>query len=449
MPYRELAWETFERAVDFVATGGYALRTYERYARIRRRKDGPDKGKWGITHPSIAQQYRLNIGTIVEAPMLNVRLGRPRPGGTALRGGRMLGQIEEYFLEQLTQGDTFRFAGRVLRFEGIRESEAYASPAEAENPSIPSFEGGKFPLTTYLASQVRAILADPERWRSLPSQVREWLDYQKERSVLPGPSDLLVETFPHRGKFYMAAFPFEGRLAHQTLGMLLTRRLERAGARPLGFVATDYSLAVWALRDLGELFAAGRPSLDALFDADMLGDDLEAWMAESYLLKRTFRNCAVIAGLIERRHPGKEKTGRQVTVSTDLIYDVLRTHEPDHILLQATRADAATGLLDIQRLGEMLLRVRGRIMHQRLKKVSPLSVPIMLQIGREPVFGEAETDILAEAADDLIREAMGGEPPRDAPSSPRAGRLSGTGAGAAAPKGAARKGAARRGARHG
>jgi ATP-dependent Lhr-like helicase len=233
---------------------------------------------------------------------------------------------------------------------------------------------------------------------------------------VPGPSNLLVETFPHGDKFYMAAFPFEGRLAHQTLGMLLTRRLERAGARPLGFVATDYSLAVWALRDLGTLFSAGRPSLAALFDEDMLGDDLEAWMADSYLLKRTFRNCALISGLIEKRHPGQEKTGRQVTVSTDLIYDVLRTHEPDHILLQATRADAATGLLDIARLGEMLFRIKGRIMHQRLDRVSPLSVPIMLQIGAESVAGEADKDILADAAEALIREAMGGEeaPDRDA-----------------------------------
>ncbi len=443
--YRGLSWETFERAVDFVATGGYALRTYERYAKIRRRRDGPDKGRWGITHPRIAQQYRLNVGTIVEQPMLRVRLGKPRPGTSAVRGGKVLGQIEEYFLEQLTQGDTFRFAGRVLRFEGIRENEAYASPADREDASIPSFEGGKFPLTTYLAAQVRAILSDPARWQALPEQVREWLEYQKERSVLPGPSDLLVETFPHHGKFYMAAFPFEGRLAHQTLGMLLTRRLERAGARPLGFVATDYSLAVWALRDLGQLFDKGRPSLAVLFDEDMLGDDLEAWMAESYLLKRSFRNCAVIAGLIERRHPGEEKTGRQVTVSTDLVYDVLRSHEPDHILLQATRADAATGLLDIGRLGEMLFRIKGRIMHQRLDRVSPLAVPVMLQIGKEPVFGEAQTDILADAAEALIREAMGEEPRLDAADGrnrehPRSGALT---------RAAGRRGRAGRAARHG
>jgi ATP-dependent helicase Lhr and Lhr-like helicase len=401
-PYRDLTWENFERAVDFVATGGYALRSYERYAKIRPRKDG----LWAITHPRVAQQYRLNVGTIVAAAELNVRLGRPRNG--VIRGGRVLGKIEEYFLEQLSQGDTFRFAGRVLRFEGIRENEAYVSPADAEDPMIPSYDGGKFPLTTYLASQVREILSDPKRWAKLPTQVCEWLEMQGESSRLPGPSELLVETYPHRGRYYMVAYSFEGRLAHQTLGMLLTRRLERARARPLGFSATDYSLAVWGLRDLGQLFEAGRPSLSALFDQDMLGDDLEAWLASSYLLKRTFRNCAIISGLIERRHPGQEKTGRQVTVSTDLVYDVLRTHEPDHILLQATRADAATGLLDIRRLGEMLFRVKDRIVHQRLDRVSPLAVPIMLEISKELVAGEAHAEILAEAAEELIREAMGG-----------------------------------------
>src|SRR5690606_3417988 len=126
------------------------------------------------------------------------------------------------------------------------------------------------------------------------------------------------ETFPRGSRTYMVAYPFEGRLAHQTLGMLLTRRLERARLRPTGFVASDYALAIWALGDLGRAFAQGAPGLAALFDEDMLGDDLEAWMADSYLLKRMFRNTALISGLIEKRYPGREKSGRQVTVSTDL-----------------------------------------------------------------------------------------------------------------------------------
>ena len=401
-PYTALDRDTFARVVDFVATGGYALRTYERYARIRKTKEGT----WRVTHPRVAQQYRLNVGTIIEAPMLNVRFTRAKGG--AMRGGAALGKIEEYFVETLTQGDMFIFAGRVLRFEGIRENECYVSSASGGNVLVPSYAGGKFPLSTYLAEQVRGMLADPARWSSLPDQVADWLRLQRDKSVLPPRDRLLVETFPRGGRFYMVAYPFEGRLAHQTLGMLLTRRLERAGARPLGFVATDYSLAVWSLGDMGALFKSGRPSLDALFDEDMLGDDLEAWLNDSWMLKRTFRNCAVIAGLIEKRYPGQEKSGRQVTVSADLIYDVLRSHEPDHILLRATRADAASGLLDVRRLADMLSRVRGRIMHKDLEHISPLAVPVMLEIGRESVNGEANDTLLMEAAD-LIEEAMGAE----------------------------------------
>ena len=400
-PYARLDRETFDRVVDFVATGGYALRAYERYARIRLTADGT----WRISHPRVAQQYRLNVGTIIEAPMLNVRLTRQRGKGTVARGGPVLGKIEEGFLESLAPGDTFLFSGKVLAFEGIRENECIVSSAPGRDAKVPYYAGGKFPLSTYLAEQVRAMVAEPARWRALPDQVTDWLRLQKEKSVLPGRSDLLVETFPRADRYYMVAYTFEGRRAHQTLGMLLTRRMERAGARPLGFVASEYALAVWSLRDLGRMFRTKELSLSALFDQDMLGDDLEAWLDESYLLKRTFRNCALISGLIEKRHPGQEKTGRQVTVSSDLIYDVLRSHEPDHVLLQATRADAAAGLLDVRRLGEMLSRIKGRIVHKNLDRISPLAVPVMLEIGKERVTGDADDALLAETADEIFSEA--------------------------------------------
>lgn len=401
-PYAGLPRETFARIVDFVATGGYALRTYERYARIRKTKEG----LWRVSNPQVAQQYRLNLGTIVEMPMLNVRLVKRNHLGSIGRGGMTLGKVEEYFFEQLTQGDTFLFAGKVLRFEGIRDNECLVSNAFSMDPKIPAYAGGKFPLSTYLAEQVRAMLDDPDRRTGLPDQVRDWLSLQAEKSVLPKRGDLLIETFPRGERFYMVVYAFEGRLAHQTLGMLLTRRLERMGAKPLGFVATDYALAIWGLEDMGSRIARGVLSLSELFDQDMLGDDLEAWLDESWMLKRTFRTCAVIAGLIEKRHPGKEKSGRQVTVSADLIYDVLRSHEPDHILMQATRQDAAAGLLDIARLADMLERIKGHILHKRLDHISPLAVPVMLEIGKEPVAGEAQEHVLSMAADDLIAEAM-------------------------------------------
>lgn len=399
-PYAELPRKDFDDVVAFNATGGYALRAYERFARIRQMKDG----RWRVAHPEVAQQYRLNVGTIVESTMLKVRLTSAK----ARFGGRVLGEVEEYFAEQLSPGDTFVFAGEVLQFLSIVENEVRVARTHATEPKVPSYAGGKFPLSTFLAARVRALLAEPARWASLPGQVHEWLELQKLRSRLPGYEDLLVESFPRGGRHHLVAYPFEGRLAHQTLGMLLTRRLDRAGLHPLGFMANDYALAIYGISDMSLAIAQGRLDLDALFDADMLGDDLEEWLAESSLMKRTFRQCAVIAGLIERRFPGKEKNSRQVTMSTDLVYDVLRRHEPDHVLLRAARADAATGLLDIRRLSDMLVRIRGRIDHVALPRVSPLAVPVMLEIGREMVAGAAADALLAEAEDELIREAMSG-----------------------------------------
>ena len=401
-PYAALTRADFDATVDFVATGGYALKSYERFAKIKQTKDG----KWRIAHPRVAQQYRMNVGTIVEADMLKVRLVRSRASKVIPRGGRLLGQVEEYFIETLSPGDTFVFAGEVLKYEALVEDEVYVSRTTDPEAKVPSYEGGKFPLSTYLADRVRGILADHDTWRALPDQVREWLEIQEYRSRLPGKRELLVETFPRAAKYYLICYPFEGRLAHQTLGMLLTRRLERLAMRPLGFVANEYALAVWGLRDVAFVIERGELSLDTLFDQDMLGDDLEAWLAESALMKRTFRNCAIIAGLIERRFPGEEKSRRQMTISTDLVYDVLRKHQPDHLLLRAAYADAASGLLDVRRVAEMLTRVRGRITHNPLDRVSPLAVPVMLEIGREMVYGEASDALLAEAEAELVKEAM-------------------------------------------
>jgi ATP-dependent Lhr-like helicase len=227
--------------------------------------------------------------------------------------------------------------------------------------------------------------------------------------VLPRAHELLVETFPRARRQYLVCYPFEGRLAHQTLGMLLTRRLERAGAQPMGFVASEYALVIWMVRDPMLLISSGRLRFADLFDEDMMGDDLDAWLAESNLLKRSFRNCAIIAGLIERRASGKEKSTRQMTVSSDLVFDVLRRHQPDHILLRAAWDDAAESLIDARRLGRLLARIKDNIVHRALDRVSPLSVPVLLEIGRERVYGEADDALIEESARRLLDEAAGGQ----------------------------------------
>lgn len=385
-PYAGLARADFDAVLDFVATGGYALGRYERFRRLVR---GPD-GLWRLSDPRLARQYRMNVGTIVEAPVMKVRLG-PR--------GRRLGEVEEYFVSTLSPGDTFLFAGRLLEFVGVQEDEVIVRKGRGGEPKVPAYAGGKLPLTSALAARVEAMLADPDRWGEFPAPVREWLDAQARRSTTGAPGELLVETFPRGGRQFLVAYPMAGRNAHQTLGMLLTRRMERLGLAPLGFVASDYCIAVWGRRPIE------RPQ--ELFTVDLLADDLEEWMAESSVVKRTFRNCAVVAGLVERRHPGRQKTGRQLTMSADLIYDVLRKYEPDHVLLRAARAEAAHGMTDIRRLSDLLNAVQGRIRHVRLSRISPFAVAIVAGIGKEFVGGEALDQELEAAVEELVREAMG------------------------------------------
>jgi ATP-dependent Lhr-like helicase len=389
-PYRDLAWEDFEAVVDFVSTGGYALKTYDRYRRIVKGLDG----LWRVRNEETALRHRMNVGAIVSPAMLSVRIASRR--GTP---GRKIGEVEEGYLEVLEPGDTFVFGGQVWRLVGVTGLDVLVQPASGEPAKMPSWGGSKFALSTFLAARVRHLMSENARWEGLPADTREWLGIQKEKSAIPAEDEMLLETFPRGQRHFMVAYPFEGRLAHTTLAMLLTRRLERAGAGPLGFVCNDYAVAIWSLKPMDGL------DMDDLFAEDMLGDDLESWLLESYMMKAAFKGCALISGLVERRFRGDQKSGRQITFSTDLVYDVLRRHQPDHLLLRCARADAARGLVDVGRLGQMLARVKGRIRHAKLDHLSPFAVPMVLEIGKQRSPGGAGDMILAEAAETLIVEA--------------------------------------------
>lgn len=385
-PYAALARKDFDDALRFVEDGGYALRSYERFAKLFRDADG----RIHVRSNAVARQLRMNLGTIVEAPLVKVKL----------RGGPILGEVEEWFVSTLTPGDSFIFAGQSLRFEGLDARGATVTRGGEGDPRVPAYAGSRMPLTTYLAARVRAILHDPKAWRALPAPVQEWLRLQRHASQMPPKDGLLVETFPRGPRWFLVAYCFEGRLAHQTLGMLVTKRMERLGMGPLGYLATDYVLVAWC--------AFEPTGIERLFEEDILGEELEEWMAESSMLRRSFRTIATIAGLIEKNHPGQEKSGRQMTMNADLVYDVLRKHEPDHILLRATRREAASGLTDVARIALLLKRARaGGIVHRALPRVSPLAVPALIEEGREWVAGGAEDALLAEAAA-MVEEATGG-----------------------------------------
>ena len=385
------AWvdrEVWQRVLTFVATGGYALKAYEKFKRIVRDREGV----WRLTHPEQAQRHRMNAGIIIDSEMLDVRIHAGRG-----RGGRSLGKVEERFAATLSPGDTFAFAGMSLEVVKLQDMEVVVTAAKT-SAMIPSYGGARMPLTTHLAERVREMLVDRAGWARFPDDVREWLEVQDWRSKMPGPGQLLVESFPHAKRHYSVYYTFEGWNANQSLGMLITRRMEDRGLLPGGFVANDYSLAVWSLKPV--------PDPAPLLSPDILQDEFIDWVQSSHLLRRAFREVAVIGGLVERQHPGKRKTGKQVTFSTDLIYDVLRKYEPDHVLLEAAWADARTRLTDVGRLGALLDRSAEQLVHVELDRVSPLAVPVMVVIGREATPQGAVDDELLLEAESLAGAAM-------------------------------------------
>ncbi|MBP7001606.1 ligase-associated DNA damage response DEXH box helicase [Amaricoccus sp.] len=385
-PYAGLSRADFDACLEFCATGGYALQAYDRWRRLVLRD-----GLWSLRDPRRARTIRMNVGTIAEVETVPVRL----------RGGAALGEVDEDFAATLTAGDTFLIGGETVRFDRLRDTTLEVTRQASREPKIAVYFGTKLATSTQLSRRVVGMIADPARWSRLPGWMRDWLDLQAHVSALPRPDRLLLETFPRGGRAHLALYGFAGRNALQTLGLLVTRRMEEAGLDPLGFVATDYALLVWSL--------AEPPDPAALLDPRDLRAGLDTWLAGNAVMKRTFRTSARIAGLVDRNLPGLRKTGRQTTVSSDILYDTLRRHDPGHLMLRVTRIEAGRGLVDFGRIEEMLARVAGRIDVVRAPHVTPFAAPLLLEVGRVPIAGQAEKRLAAEAAAALLAEA--GLPP--------------------------------------
>jgi len=378
-PYAGLTRADFDACLDFVATGGYALRAYDRWQRLMLRE-----GRWQLRDPRAARAIRMNLGTIIDRGMTKVRL----------RGGAPLGEVEEEFAATLAPGDTFLIGGEVVRVEGLGDLALEVSRAPGREPRIAVFNGTKFATSTVLADRMLALLADPA---PLPARPARWVARQAELSRLPGRDRLLVESFPHEGREWLCVHGFAGRNAQQTLGLLLTKALEDAGLRPLGFVASDYATLIWGLDAVADPAPLLRP--------EALRAGLEGWLAGNQVMKRAFRGVATIAGLIERNAPAGPRTPRARAFSTDIIHDTLRRYDPDHLLLRITRTEALSGLVDFGRIEEMLERIGPRIETVRLAAPSPFAAPLLLEPGRVPVEGRGRADLARAAAERLLREA--------------------------------------------
>ncbi len=382
--YAGLSRAQFDACLDFCATGGYALRAYDQWQRLVHRD-----GLWQLRDPRSARLIRMNIGTIQDADLLKVRMRRNR-------GGKPLGEVEEGFAASLTPGDTFLIGGQIVKYEGLREMVVEVSRDAAKKPKIATFAGTKFATSTQLSQRILTLLHSGDH-SALPGHTADWIALQAQVSRLPQAGRLLIESFPHDGREHACVYGFAGRNAQQTLGLILSKRMDEMGLAPMGFVSTDYATLIWGLEPLQD--ATG------LLDRAALRQGLDKWLAGNQLIKRTFRASATIAGLIQRNLPQVRKTGRQATFSSDILYDTLAKYDPDHLLLDITRQEAMRGLIDFGRIEDMLDRIGDRIDLLRLPRVTPFAAPLFLEAGRTPVEGAAQERLLEEETQRLMQAA--------------------------------------------
>jgi ATP-dependent helicase Lhr and Lhr-like helicase len=383
--YADLTRVDFDACLDMVATGGYALRAYDRWQRLKLRPDG----LWEMRDPRATRHIRMNLGTIQDTDTLKVRL-KNRMGGTPL------GEIEEGFAASLTPGDTFLIGGQVVRYENLREMTVEVTRRADKPPKIATFMGTKFATSTRLTHRILDMFRQ-DAWPELPAHTADWLALQRRVSKLPEADRILVESFPHDGRQHTCIYGFAGRNAMQTLGLLTTQRMETEGLAPLGFVSSDYAVLIWGLDRV--------PDPAHLFDGENLRDAFESWLAGNAVMKRTFRGAATIAGLLERNFGHQRRSGRQATFSSDILYDTLLKYDPEHLMMRITREEAMRGLVDFGRIEEMLARTQGRIDHVILDRVTPLAAPLFLEVGKVPVAGAGRERLVAAEAERLMAEA--------------------------------------------
>ena len=383
--YKNLTHEEFKECMGFCIDGGYALKRYEQWHRLKL----DHSGNLILRDPRIANKIRMNVGTIQDTETLKVRTHRRS-------GGKPLGEIEEAFAASLTKGDTFLIGGNIVRFESLREMIVEVTHNANKQPKIATFMGTKFATSTKLSDRILDSFEN-QNWKDLPADTVNWLNKQKEFSQLPVRNSLLIETFFRKSRHYLVVYGFAGRNANQTLGLILSKKLEELNLAPLGFVANDYATLIWGLEKVENPIQ--------LFKFSEIELGLDKWFSGNALMKRTFKAVASVSGLIDRNLPGLRKSGRQTTFSSDILYDTLVKYDPTHLLLKITKDEAMKGLIDFSRIEEMFKRVDDNIIHKNLPHVSPLAAPMLLEVGTIPIEGQARELLLKNEANSLMKEA--------------------------------------------
>jgi len=349
----------WDGVLEFIVQGGRALAQYPDFHKVVR----DDDGLYRVHDRRVALRHRLSIGTITSDGSVMVQF---------LRGGR-LGAVEEQFLSRLRPGDRFQFAGRLLELVRLENLTAYVRVARSGDGVVPRWQGGRLPLSEALGHEMETVLASPPE-----SPEMQWLapllSLQTRLSALPAPDRLLVEHVRRREGQFVFVYPFAGRQVNEGLAALMAMRWTRLQANTFGYAANDYGFVLAPARAV-EIDAA---RLRALLDPEGLLTDLRESLNLGELARRQFRDIARVSGMLVPALPGRTpRSLRQLQASSGLLYDVLRQHDPDHILLTLAEHEVLHDQLDLGSLATTLSSCQARTLSlQHPTSLGPLSFPL-------------------------------------------------------------------------
>ena len=385
--FSQMTREEWNWVLGFISGGGNALRAYPEFHRVVYRD-----GKWRVASPRIARRHRISIGTIVSDTMVAVRWKR--------RG--LVGHIEESFIASLNPGDVFWFAGQALELLEIRELTAFVKPSDKQTGKIPSWQGGKLPLTSRMSDMLRrklteAMRGNPEKDPEL-DHLAPIIAMQAERSAIPAQDELLIEYLESEEGYHMLIYPFEGRLVHEGLASLVAWRLGNIQPASFSIAYNDYGFEILSNRPVSP-----EQALDlGLLSTEGLSEDLFKGINAHELAQRKFREIAAISGLVFKGYPGQPIRDRHIQSNAGLLYQVMEEYDPDNLLIRQAIDEVLVVQVEIDRMRRALERIStNRIVIRRISRPGPFAFPVIVDRLRAKMSSESVADRIAAMSLDL------------------------------------------------
>jgi len=374
--FSDMTDSEWQQVLYTIVSGGDALLHYDEYKKVEPGEDGV----YRIKNRRIAMRHRMHIGTIVSSPMMKVKF---------ISGG-YIGVIEETFISRLEPGNVFTLAGRNLEFVMVKEMTALVRKSNATKAIVPSWDGGRMPLSSNLGMMLRRKFNEALTSNDVELKALEPLFMlQRHLSHVPRENELLIEQIETKDGFHLFVYPFEGRLVHEAMAAILAYRISRITPITFSLAMNDYGFELLSDQPI--------PVDDAnvydLFSTNDLFADIQRSVNATEMARRKFRDIGVIGGLIFTGYPGEQKKARHLQSSASLLFNVFTEYDPENLLLRQSYNEVMEQQMEETRLRNMLERIQvSQIILTWPTQLTPFCFPVKVDSMRENMSSEKLED---------------------------------------------------------